>query len=112
MTAVFEKSNSHLVFDGTYEKDKERSELETGYISPYTGDSGSSFWITSEGLDPELEKNKAIVVAIQHATALDSVRMTIDEKTQCKIWSTKLNQDIVKWAKVMSGIVEKDLENN
>ena len=114
-TAVFEvfESSTHkdtLKFFGKYIQDEERPEEETGYVSPYYGDSGSPYWVISESPENDgsvspLSARRTIIGMVQGADHDNPAKMTNDRNNRCRIVATKITQELVEWVKKKSGIV-------
>ena len=110
VTGVFEQNQQgELRFRG-HVQDDPRPTMESGHVRPYTGDSGSPYWIPPpDTFDMSTLTNyKAILVAI-HSSKVGFPKAEIppyseSEKGQCSIKATKLTGDIIQWAKEKSGI--------
>ena len=110
VTGVFEQNHpGELKFVG-HVKDDERPSMESGHVRPYTGDSGSPYWIPPpDTFDMSTLTNyKAILVAIHSSKVGVGISeippYSESEKGQCTIKATKLTDGFIKWVKKKSGI--------
>ena len=72
----------------------------SGYIAPQSGDSGSPYWTHNTLIENDL---RATLVAV-HSTGGTSIRLSTDSYYQCRLTTTKITDDILRWVKEKSSI--------
>ena len=98
---VDENQEDPVTYRGTIVKDTPSSNEETGYRSPYYGDSGSPIFITTDEIN---KGDRHVMLASYSGFAFDPYRETyqVDSTTvkaanKCRNLATKINDSILKW---------------
>ena len=107
----YNDQDKQLKYAKTSENDKPRPEGEGGYLSMFSGDSGSPYWMTFK--DNRENEDVTAIIAVQqgvfHTVGDDD---EVDEPAritqgECRQIATKLTNDILEWIKDKSGITSK-----
>ena len=119
-TAVFiRKGKYKLTFDNQIDEDAPRPDGETGYSSHASGDSDAPFMVAPSPTDPNKPKGDAenrytFVAIVSHRDAINgrnikqpaAIYLT-DKYDQCRMISSKMTREILKWIKVRAGIIKE-----
>ena len=88
------------VLDYEHDRQDTYGDDTTGYVTPLSGDSGGPYW-TYDRLNAN--DVRSVLIAI-HISGEDSTDISSDKYAQCRIKSTKITDDILRWVKDKSGI--------
>lgn len=85
-----------------HERDKQRPDDESGYVSALSGDSGSPYWITEEREDGSFKNTLVAIHNSNLGVPGKNKAVYINEaKYQCRHSATKITEDIKLWIKKM-----------
>ena len=110
-TAVFLEDVKTKVLKGptmVQDDPNPRAKDETGYVSMHLGDSGAPFWVPSSEFGHS-DKDQNILIALYKGSFRtgDAAHGSIsnNKEDQCRMISTKISEDVVKWIKGKAGVV-------